>query len=101
MKVEIEIDIGVSGARPTEVLLHRVADERVPAVFVIPEQAGGTEDSVSHLVTVEVREREARSLTGELVVGDDGIFEPARLAHDGKGAVPHRDNLGKSAGLEF
>ena len=45
-------------------------------------------------------EREAGALTGELVVGDNGIAQTAGFAHDGQGAVAHGDDLREAAGLK-
>ena len=101
MQVAIELHVGLCGALPAKVLAHGLVHELVPLVAVIPEQACGTEDGVVHLVSVEVREREAGALAGELVIGDDGVLEAAGLAHHGQGAVAHGDDLREAAGLEL
>ena len=93
MQVVIEGDVGVGGALPAEVRLHGVLDQAVERGAVVPEQAGGAEHGVCHLVAVEVSEREAGALAGVAVVGDDRVLEAAGLAHDGQGAVAHGDHL--------
>ena len=50
---------------------------------------------------VVVEEGEAVARVRELVVGEHGVAQAARLAHDRHGAVAHGDHLGEAARLEL
>ena len=101
MHKEIQVQILVGRARPAKVLAHGLRDQLIPRLAVIPEQARRAEDRVAHLVAVKVGKREARALTSELVVRNNGVLQATGLAHDGQGAVAHGDNLRQAAGLKL
>ena len=100
--MESEIDCVVFLCRlcPAEVSLHGVVHKHIPVIFVKPEEVDGVLYGKEHLVRIVVREREAGSLAGILVIGPHAVSEAAGLADDGQGAVTHGDHLRKSAGLE-
>ena len=100
MHPAIQIHILARGTGPAEVLVHRLRDNVVPCVVVIPEKTCAAEDGIAHLIAVEVGEGESGALTSLIVVRDDGILQTAGLANDGKGAVTHGDHLGQTTWLE-
>ena len=101
MHKEVQVQILVGRARPAKVLAHGLRDQLVPGVAVIPEQTRRAEHRVAHLVAVKVGKREARALTSELVVRNNGVLQATGLAHDGQGAVAHGDDLRQAAGLKL
>ena len=101
MHKEIQVQIFVGRARPAKVLAHCLRDQLVPDIAVVPEQARRAEHGVAHLVTVKVAKREARALTGKLVIRDHRVLQTTGLAHDGQGAVAHGDDLRQATGLKL
>ena len=100
VQVVVEVHVLIGRADPAKIGCHGVLHQLIPCCVVVPVQACPAEHRVAHLVAVEVREREARALAGELVVGGHGVAETARLAYHGQGAVAHGDHLREAARLE-
>ena len=100
MQPQVQIEIALCRGLPAKVHVHGLSYQLVPGIAIVPEQAGGTEDGVAHLLAVEVRKGEARSLAGVLVVRTHGIAQAARLSNHGQRAVAHGNHLGEAARLE-
>ena len=101
MHKEIQVQILVGRARPAKVLAHRLRDQLVPSIAVVPEQACRAEHGVAHLVAVKVTKREARALAGKLVIRDHRVLQATGLANNRQGTVAHGDDLRQAAGLKL
>ena len=74
MHPAIQVHILARGAGPAKVLVHRLRNNVVPCVVVIPEKSSSAEDRIAHLLAVEVGEGESGTLTGLIVVRNNGVL---------------------------